>query len=233
MPLATVTLCARNAAQLETARKEIEQATNIKERINTVSVDLSIASQVCFLRARKFRFRLTDSTAHVKQTEEVFRSLDQLPDTLYCVAGGAIVENGFLVDIGPGDLESCMRNNYFTSAFAAQAMLKLWFEDDSKVQGSRSANTATRTQRRRRIVFVSSVAAFVGLPGYAAYTRTWTYPPGHIYSGAILTSLLLSLQPQKQPFERWRTPYDARYSSIPQSRPRLHTPSIAPFPQTS
>ncbi len=55
-----------------------------------------------------------------------------------------------------------MRNNYFTAAYATQSMLKLWTEDDR--------TTETSSLRLRQIVFINSAAAFLGLPGYAAYT---------------------------------------------------------------
>ena len=55
-----------------------------------------------------------------------------------------------------------MRNNYFTAAYASQSMLKLWTEDDKKAE--------VKSHRLRQIAFINSAAAFLGLPGYAAYT---------------------------------------------------------------
>ena len=55
-----------------------------------------------------------------------------------------------------------MRNNYFTSAYAAQSILKIWTEDDITAE--------TSSPRHRQIVFINSAAAFLGMPGYAAYT---------------------------------------------------------------
>jgi 3-dehydrosphinganine reductase len=55
-----------------------------------------------------------------------------------------------------------MRNNYFTAAYAAWAMLRMWLEGDKR--------SAPIKPRLRRIVFVNSAAAFLGMPGYAAYT---------------------------------------------------------------
>lgn len=106
----------------------------------------------------------------VEQTREAFKSQPRLPDVLYCVAGGTTNELGFLVELSADDLQRCMTNNYLTSAFPAQAMLKLWTEDD-KQSGSPSPGRAQRP-RKRKIVFVSSAAAFVAFPGYVAYTRT-------------------------------------------------------------
>ena len=56
-----------------------------------------------------------------------------MADLLYCVSGGNYAENGFLVDIEAEDLAVCMGNNYFASAYAAQSMLKIWTEDDKKL----------------------------------------------------------------------------------------------------
>lgn len=55
-----------------------------------------------------------------------------------------------------------MRNNYFTAAYAAQSILKMWTEDDKKAKTSKP--------RLRQIAFLNSAAAFLGMPGYAAYT---------------------------------------------------------------
>ena len=55
-----------------------------------------------------------------------------------------------------------MRNNFFTAAYAVQSVLKVWTEDDKKAE--------TLSPRLRQIVFINSAAAFLGMPGYAAYT---------------------------------------------------------------
>lgn len=55
-----------------------------------------------------------------------------------------------------------MRNNYFTAAYAAQAILKIWTEDDKKAE--------TSSPTLRQIVFINSAAAFLGMPDYGAYT---------------------------------------------------------------
>lgn len=88
-----------------------------------------------------------------------------MADVLYCVAGGNHAENGFLVDIAAKDLESCMRNNYYSAAYAAKSMLDMWTEDDKK------GSALAPPPRLRQIVFVVSAAAFVSLPGSVAYSR--------------------------------------------------------------
>ena len=63
------------------------------------------------------------------------------------------------------DLDSCMKNNYYSSANAAKSMLDIWTENDKA-----EAQTDPRP-RLRQIIFISSAAAFLGLPGSIAYTR--------------------------------------------------------------
>ncbi|KAF9772861.1 hypothetical protein IL306_009404 [Fusarium sp. DS 682] len=46
-------------------------------------------------------------------------------------------------------------------------MLKLWIEDDKR---SKSDNRGKKSTKRRKLVFISSAAAFVAFPGYVAYT---------------------------------------------------------------
>ena len=55
-----------------------------------------------------------------------------------------------------------MRNNYFTVAYAAQFILKIWTENGKTVERS--------SPRLRQIVFINGAAAFLGTPGYVAYT---------------------------------------------------------------
>ncbi|KAF1973051.1 hypothetical protein BU23DRAFT_580572 [Bimuria novae-zelandiae CBS 107.79] len=68
--------------------------------------------------------------------------LNILPDALYCVAGGCQTQCGFLTDIQPTALESCMNNNYFTAAYSSQ------------IQSSTAA-------MHRQIVFINSADAFL------------------------------------------------------------------------
>ena len=87
---------------------------------------------------------------------------------LYCVAGGTAAQTGFFADIEASDLDSCMKSNYYTSAYSAQAMLRIWTEGDQnqKAQGV--------SQKLRQIIFINSAAAFVGMPGYSAYAGMLT-----------------------------------------------------------
>lgn len=79
------------------------------------------------------------------------------PDVVICTAGGTPTQGGFLADITPEAIKSCLELNYYTAIFIAQSCLRLWL-------------AAPKTLNTRHIVLTSSTAAFVGLPGYVAYT---------------------------------------------------------------
>ena len=59
-----------------------------------------------------------------------------------------------------------MNTNYFTAVFMAQAMLRIWVNAPRPPQGGSDGKPRTR-----HLAFTCSVAAFVGVPGYIAYTR--------------------------------------------------------------
>ena len=81
-----------------------------------------------------------------------------VPDILFCVAGGSSPSQiGFLADLSPESMTSCMESNYYSAIFIAQICLQLWIQ-------------IPQSDRTRHIIFVSSAAAFVGVPGYIAYT---------------------------------------------------------------
>lgn len=89
-------------------------------------------------------------------------SLTEIPSSVFCVAGGTSEEVGFFADISTDQIFSCFQKNYFSSAYITHALLQLWLKhptDHSIV---------------RHIIFTSSTAAFVALPGYVAYTPTKT-----------------------------------------------------------
>jgi len=140
---AHVTIFARRQGPLDESKEEILHARrSTSQKVNAVSLDMSNASEV----------------------DAILKAQSSLPDVLYCVAGGTPTQCGFITDIEAVDIESCMKNNYYTSAYMAQAMLKIWTQDDRK--------TEARSPRLRRIVFINSAAAFLGLPGYVAYTSS-------------------------------------------------------------
>jgi 3-dehydrosphinganine reductase len=149
-PGAHITIFARRQTALDDAKEEILAARqDDNQTVMAVTADMSIATTV----------------------RSAFRSTGQLPDILYCVAGGTPDEIGFLIDVEPETLEQCMYGNYFSSAFAAQAMLKMWTEDDKKAE-------VPARPRERKIVFINSASALAPTPGYAAYSRMYLI---HVY----------------------------------------------------
>ena len=60
-----------------------------------------------------------------------------------------------------------MKNNYYASLYPAKAIIDLW------VKGSNEVIANGEPHRVRRIVFVSSCAAFLSMPGSIAYTRKY------------------------------------------------------------
>ncbi|KAK3317263.1 hypothetical protein B0T19DRAFT_468802 [Cercophora scortea] len=148
---AHITLLSRRSAPLEEAREEILAiCPQTSQDVNIVTIDMGDAQAVV----------------------EAFKQQPRPADVLYCVAGGNHGQNGFFVDITAQDLEDCMRNNYYSSAFAAKSMLEIWTADDAaraksaRVPGAK----ATGIQKHRQIIFINSAAAFLGLPGSIAYT---------------------------------------------------------------
>ncbi|KAJ4356510.1 uncharacterized protein N0V89_004544 [Didymosphaeria variabile] len=142
---AHVTIFARRKERLNIAQSDIiAQRLHPNQEINAVSLDLRDPAAVA----------------------SVFASQPQIPDTLICAAG-CNVELGFLADLNAKDLETCMESNYFTAAYAAQALLKIWINDDkNKESVPKSPNEPAR---HRQIIFINSAAAFAAVPGYIAY----------------------------------------------------------------
>ncbi|CZT09431.1 related to 3-ketosphinganine reductase [Rhynchosporium agropyri] len=134
---AHILLLARGQETLEVAKVEVAS-----HRISsTQSID-AIATDLC------------DHLA-VKRTLSQYSAI---PDIVFCVAGGSNPSQiGFLADLSPEGVKSCLESNYYSAVFITQACLKLWIQNPDK-------------NRVRHVVFVSSAAAFVGLPGYIAYT---------------------------------------------------------------
>ncbi|KAI1460399.1 putative short chain dehydrogenase/ reductase [Annulohypoxylon moriforme] len=141
---AHITIFARREGPLEEAKKVILDACSSEDQeINAVSLDLADAANV----------------------DEAFRAQPRIPDILYCTAGGNHAENGFLADIQAKDLDNCMKNNYYSSAYAAKSLIDLWIADDKK-----KGFSANAPPRLRQIIFINSAAAFLGIPGSIAYT---------------------------------------------------------------
>lgn len=98
---------------------------------------------------------------HLVKTLQITQALEEysrVPDILFCVAGGTSpAQIGFLADLSPEGITSCLEINYYSSVFITQRCMQLWIKHP-------------KPDRTRHIVFISSAAAFVGVPGYIAYT---------------------------------------------------------------
>lgn len=79
------------------------------------------------------------------------------------MAGGAADEMGFFADLTAGQLKDCFTKNYFSAAFITQSLMRRWLQEP-----------ASAAKITRHIILTGSTAAFVSLPGYAAYTPTKT-----------------------------------------------------------
>lgn len=121
--------------------------------------------------SEKLQHANRDSSLTTTQVSDAFRSQPRIAGFLYCCAGGNHAENGFFIDLQATQLDSCMKNNYYSTAYAAKAMLDIWVEDDKKYPGTDVSTSDTTGPKPRRIVFANSAAAFLGLPGSVAYTR--------------------------------------------------------------
>ncbi|KAI6093203.1 hypothetical protein F4821DRAFT_253181 [Hypoxylon rubiginosum] len=133
---ANITIFGRKQDLFDEARTEILAARQVQSQvINAVAGDMSIASS------------------------------PQLPDVLCCVAGGTPAECGFLVDLEPEIFKRCMTNNYYSSLYPAQAVLKRWIQDDANAE-------IPPSPKLRKIIFVNSSVSLVLAPGYLAYSST-------------------------------------------------------------
>ncbi|KAF7594903.1 hypothetical protein BBP40_007938 [Aspergillus hancockii] len=134
---ANLLILARTTSTLKTAQQEVEAArVSSKQIIDTRPVDLTKPDDI------------TAALSHYHP-----------PDILICTAGGTPTQVGFLADIPPSAIISCLESNYYTTIFMVQCCLKLWL-------------VAPKTPSPRHIILTSSTAAFLGLPGYIAYTPT-------------------------------------------------------------
>ncbi|KAI1390362.1 uncharacterized protein F4822DRAFT_233968 [Hypoxylon trugodes] len=139
---AHITIFSRNQEQLDDAKNEILAVRQDEaQKISAVAGDMG-----------------TSSNAHSSIATQ-----PSLPDILYCVAGGTPNECGFLLDLTPEVFERCMTNNYYSSVYPAQAVLKQWVEDDS-------VSMIPKSPKIRKIIFVNSSASLVPAPGYLAYS---------------------------------------------------------------
>lgn len=157
-----MTILARRQKLLDEARLAIKAVClDQGQEINAVSVNLSSASEVSQIQTSIPIIRQPLTISFI-QVDSAFRAQSHLPDYLFCCAGGTPTQTGFIKDLSPEQLETCMNNNYLTAAFSSQVMLKLWAEEHETEKAPAPSS--------RHIVFINSVAAFCTVPGMGAYS---------------------------------------------------------------
>ncbi|KKZ68572.1 hypothetical protein EMCG_01021 [[Emmonsia] crescens] len=100
-----------------------------------------------------------------KESERVMAEVTEFnggvyPDIVWCCVGQCIP--GFFLHTSPETLKAQMDTNYWTSAFTAQAIMKLWLAPVS-------AGQSPEKTPRRHLIFTSSTSCFVPVAGYAPY----------------------------------------------------------------
>lgn len=94
-----------------------------------------------------------------------------MPDILYCVVDGTSLECGFLIDLEPEVFEWCMSNNFYSSLYPAQAVLRMWSRDDVDAE-------LPPAPKPKKIVVFNSSAALIPAPGYVAYSGEYPRDSG-------------------------------------------------------
>nr|KMM65300.1 3-ketodihydrosphingosine reductase TSC10 [Coccidioides posadasii RMSCC 3488] len=145
------------ASQLVQAGADVIILARNRERLEATEQEL-VALQV--RKNQKICGRSVDLTDY-SQIEAFAQSLDVSPGYVFCVAGGCAEEVGFFADISSRDIVSCFEKNYFSSAFVAHAFIRQWINQPKRSEP-------------RHLIFTGSTAAFIAIPGYAAYTPTKT-----------------------------------------------------------
>ncbi|EEP81053.1 conserved hypothetical protein [Uncinocarpus reesii 1704] len=143
---ANVVIVSRTVEKLEAAIKEIKAAAfnSTSQRFHYISADLRDADEADRM--------LSEVTAW---------NNDMPPDIMWCCAGQSLP--GYFVNTSPQTLKDQMDTVYWTAAFTAHATLKRWLVAASPGQ-------KPEIMRRRHLIFTSSAAVFVPIPGYGPYT---------------------------------------------------------------
>ena len=147
-------LLARSETALRHTQGEVQRAcTNSKQIVDAIPVDLTKPDEVVM--------PAYPSQGILANRVQIHAALNHYhtPDILICTAGGTPTQVGFLADISPEAITSCVDLNYYTTIFIVQYCLKLWL-------------AAAPTPSPRHVLLTSSLAAFLGIPGFIAYTPT-------------------------------------------------------------
>ncbi|KAI9715085.1 MAG: hypothetical protein M1812_006203 [Candelaria pacifica] len=130
--------------------------------ISSLDTALANLEPLCHNQSQWIRTHALDLGDPI-QVDKFIASLTDLPTILFCVAGGAAQEMGFIADLTADQLRTCFTKNYFSAAFITQALLRRWIKECGSSQST-----------PHHIIFTSSTAALLAIPGYGAYTPTKT-----------------------------------------------------------
>ncbi|BFZ56033.1 3-dehydrosphinganine reductase [Savitreella phatthalungensis] len=151
---AHVTILARTQKTLDEAHAELKQLAD------------SLASKNGKVAASPSLDRLTPQRVQAyscdcSNLEQVKNALEQAgtPDVLFCCAGTA--HPGFFLELTTEQLTKPMHSNYDSAVICAHTAVKMMLKEPSR-----------DAKFQRKIVFTSTVAAFLGLVGYDAYAPT-------------------------------------------------------------
>lgn len=100
-------------------------------------------------------------SADLTIADEAKRALNKYsnepPDIVFCCVGAS--QPGFFIDLSPKQIEEGMKVNYLSSAYMAHAALRKMV-----------AKPLPSNASPRRIIFCSSLLAFLGMTGYSQYS---------------------------------------------------------------
>ncbi|EMR10408.1 hypothetical protein PNEG_01123 [Pneumocystis murina B123] len=105
--------------------------------------------------------KLKAISADLTIATEAKRALDEAsetsPDIVFCCVGAA--QPGFFVDLSSEQIEEGIKVNYLTAAYTAHVVLRKMIDNPLSSKAS-----------PRRIIFCSSLLAFLGMAGYSQYS---------------------------------------------------------------
>ena len=150
---AHVTILARTQKTLDAAQTELEALASSQRHTARGAGGETVIKQ----RVKAISCDCSDADSVKKAFEDAGP-----PDVLFCCAGTA--HPGLFLEMTSDELVKPMRNNYDSAVICAQTALKAMLRSPLS---SSDAKTF-----KRKIVFTSTVAAFMGLTGYDSYTPT-------------------------------------------------------------
>ncbi|KAE8217811.1 hypothetical protein CF319_g8182 [Tilletia indica] len=145
---ASVTICSRTQSKLDSALKEIQEASRPASTAQGKAgpqVHRAISADLSTFAGAKEAF------------EKAVQGPDgSVPDAVFCCAGGA--KPGYFIQQTEEDFEAGMRTDYWTALSTAHAAANVMVRAPPSTSGP------------RKIVLVSSMLGLFGLVGYSQYT---------------------------------------------------------------